>query len=69
MGLYDLVWGDQHEGSQSTSQSAVDKETEEKLETINKAFEENRSKVVDKLLERVTEVKAELHRNLKKQEA
>lgn len=59
----------QHEGSQSTSQTAVDKETEEKLETINKAFEQNRSKVVDKLLERVTEVKAELHRNLKKEQA
>lgn len=60
---------EQHEGSQSTSQTAVDKETEEKLETINKAFEQNRSKVVDKLLERVTEVKAELHRNLKKEQA
>ncbi|PWN94315.1 putative vacuolar ATP synthase subunit G [Acaromyces ingoldii] len=59
----------EHEGSQSTSQTAVDKETEEKLETINKAFEQNRSKVVDKLLDRVTEVKAELHRNLKKEQA
>lgn len=56
----------QHEGSQSNTQSAVDKDTEAKLKTINEAFEKNNKNVVDKLLQRVTETKAELHRNLQK---
>ncbi|PWZ00386.1 V-type ATPase [Testicularia cyperi] len=53
-----------NEGSSSTSQTAVDKETEEKLDELNKAFESNREAVIDKLLDRVVNVQTELHRNL-----
>ncbi|PWN33823.1 putative vacuolar ATP synthase subunit G [Meira miltonrushii] len=56
----------EYEGSQSSSQSQVEKETQEKLKTINEAFDKNNAKVVEKLLERVTQTKAELHRNLQK---
>lgn len=56
----------QYEGSQSSSQSQVEKETQEKLKKINEAFDKNNAKVVEKLLERVTQTKAELHRNLQK---
>ncbi|CCF50909.1 hypothetical protein NDA11_002547 [Ustilago hordei] len=54
----------EHEGSTSNSQNTVDKETEEKLEQLNKAFEANREEVINKLLDRVVDVKTELHRNL-----
>ena len=56
----------QYEGTQTNTQSAVDKDTDEKLKTINEAFDQNRDKVIEKLLQRVTETKAELHRNLQK---
>lgn len=56
----------QYEGSQSNSQSAVDKETEQKLKVIDEAFQKNNENVIEKLLQRVTETKAELHRNLQK---
>ncbi|KAK0552079.1 hypothetical protein OC846_003044 [Tilletia horrida] len=56
----------EHEGTQSTAQSTAEKETKTQIEELNAAFEKNRSKVVDKLLERITEVHAELHRNAKK---
>lgn len=56
----------QHEGSQTTSQSAVDKDTTSKLDELNSAFEKNRKDVVAKLLERVTKVEPELHRNFVK---
>ena len=42
----------------------MDKETEASLEQINMAYKQNKDKVVKKLLDRVTEVKPELHRNL-----
>lgn len=58
----------QHEGSTSSSQTTVDKETEQKLEEINKAFETNRDQVISKLLDRVVDVKTELHRNLQLQQ-
>ncbi|KAJ1019628.1 hypothetical protein NDA18_006105 [Ustilago nuda] len=54
----------EHKGSTSNSQNTVDKETEEKLEQLNKAFEANREEVINKLLDRVVDVKTELHRNL-----
>lgn len=55
---------EQHEGTTNSSQSNVDKETEQKLEELNKAFESNREDVINKLLDRVVDVKTELHRNL-----
>jgi len=58
----------QHEGSTSSSQTTVDKETEQKLEELNKAFEANRDQVINKLLDRVVDVKTELHRNLQLQQ-
>jgi len=55
-----------HAGTTSNAQSAVDKETDVKLETITNAYDENKEQVVKKLLDRVVLVKPELHRNLKK---
>jgi len=57
-----------HAGTTSTAQTAVDKETDEKLKAINEAFNKSRDMVVKKLLDRVVLVKPELHRNLKKLE-
>ncbi|KAK0526287.1 hypothetical protein OC834_004856 [Tilletia horrida] len=56
----------EHEGTQSTAASAAEKETTQQIEALNQAFEKNRAGVVAKLLERITEVQAELHRNAKK---
>lgn len=58
----------QRDGTTQTSQSAIDKETEVKLEEISKAYLANKDKVVKKLLDRVVLVKPELHRNLRKVE-
>ncbi|KAE8214906.1 hypothetical protein CF319_g285 [Tilletia indica] len=56
----------EHEGTQSTVQSTAEKETKEQIEELDQAFAKNRAGVVDKLLARITEVTAELHRNAKK---
>jgi V-type H+-transporting ATPase subunit G len=56
----------QYEGSQTNTQSAVDKDTQVKVKAIDEAFEKNNKNVVEKLLERVTQTTAELHRNLQK---
>lgn len=58
----------QRDGTTQTSQSAIDKETEVKLEEISNAYLANKDKVVKKLLDRVVLVKPELHRNLRKVE-
>ena len=56
----------QRQGTTQSSQAAVDKETEAKLQTITQSYEKNKDQVVKKLLDRVVLVKPELHRNLKK---
>ncbi|KAK4699570.1 V-type H+-transporting ATPase subunit G, partial [Phenoliferia sp. Uapishka_3] len=53
----------QHSGDSSTSQGALDKTTTDTLAKIKSSFEQNKSSVVDTLLERVVEVKAAPHRN------
>ncbi|KAG6891534.1 hypothetical protein C0992_004392 [Termitomyces sp. T32_za158] len=58
-----------HAGTTSDAQTAVDKETELKLQAITKSYEQAKDTVVDKLLARVTLVNPELHRNLKRVEA
>jgi len=55
-------------GSTSNAQSAVDKDTEVKLQVITESYNENKDQVVKKLLDRVVLVQPELHRNLKKLE-
>lgn len=60
------VSSQQHAGNISSTQAAVDRETETKLEATNAAFEDNKDKVVHKLLDRVVLLKPELHRNLTK---
>ncbi|THH18048.1 hypothetical protein EW146_g2860 [Bondarzewia mesenterica] len=57
---------DSHAGSTQSAQSAVDKETEVKLQKITDAYQTHQDQVVKKLLDRVVLVKPELHRNLKK---
>jgi len=56
-------------GTTSTAQTAVDKDTEIKLQAITDSYNKNKDQVVKKLLDRVVLVKPELHRNLKKLEA
>ena len=63
-----LIFAPQRQGTTQTSQSAIDKETDAKLEEITRFFEQNKDAVVEKLIDRVTVVKAEVHRNLKKVE-
>ncbi|EJU03653.1 V-type ATPase [Dacryopinax primogenitus] len=53
-------------GSTQSVQSGIDKETEQRISSINDAFEKNRRDVVKKLLERVVEVHPEMHRNIHK---
>lgn len=55
-----------HEGVTKTNQANIDKETEEKLATLEASYRQNKDKVVKKLLDRVLLVKTELHPNLKK---
>ncbi|OSX64288.1 hypothetical protein POSPLADRAFT_1045375 [Postia placenta MAD-698-R-SB12] len=55
-----------HAGNTQSSQTAVDQETQIKLQEISEAYYANKDQVVAKLLDRVVLVKPELHRNLKK---
>jgi V-type H+-transporting ATPase subunit G len=48
------------------NQAAIDKETNEKLAVLEASYKQNKDKVVKKLLDRVLQVKTELHPNLKK---
>jgi len=57
-----------HTGNTQSVQATVDKETDVKLRVISQQYEKNKDAVVKKLLDRVTLVKPELHRNLKKLE-
>ena len=59
----------QREGTTLDSQSAIDRETDEKLSEITRLYNANKDKVVQKLLDRIILVKPELHRNLKKIES
>lgn len=59
----------QHAGNTQNIQATVDKETDAKLRAISQQYEKNKDAVVGKLLDRVTLVKPELHRNLNKLEA
>ncbi|KAL9936071.1 hypothetical protein V8E36_004913 [Tilletia maclaganii] len=56
----------EHEGTQTTAASAAEKETTAQIEELNSAFAKNQDAVVKKLLDRITEVSPELHRNAKK---
>ena len=56
----------QHTGATKTKQSAVDKETDEKLAILKDSYQANKDAVVKKLLDRVLLVKTELHPNMKK---
>ncbi|KAJ7583305.1 H+-ATPase G subunit-domain-containing protein [Mycena floridula] len=55
-----------HAGTTSSAQVSIDRETETKLSSISKSYTGNKDAVVKKLLERVVQVKPELHRNLQK---
>lgn len=59
----------QHAGNTQSIQAAVDKDTDGKLSVISQQYDKNKDVVVKKLLDRVTLVQPELHRNLKKLEA
>jgi len=53
-------------GTTSNAQTAVDRDTEVKLQVITESYNRSKGQVVKKLLERVVLVQPELHRNLKK---
>jgi len=57
-----------HAGITSVAQSAVDRETDVKLQSIVDAYKANKDQVVAKLIDRVVLVTPELHRNLRKVE-
>ena len=59
----------QHAGTTSTTQVALDKDTDVKLKEIDTIFERKKDGVVNSLLSRATLVHPELHRNLKKANA
>ncbi|GAA6061828.1 hypothetical protein JCM10212_001134 [Sporobolomyces blumeae] len=54
----------QHSNDSSDSQDKVNQSTQEQLDKIASSFQSNKDKVVEQLLERVVQVKAEPHRNL-----
>jgi len=56
----------QHAGTTSTTQAALDKETEVKLREIEAIFSKKKDDVVNTLLSRAILVQPELHRNLSK---
>lgn len=58
----------QHDGTQSQAQRQVEEETAKKVAAIEEEFNQNKAKVVDKLMDRVVQVKQELHRNAVKVE-
>ena len=58
----------QHAGNTQSAQVAVDKETEVKKAEIAEQYARNKDAVVKKLLDRVTLITPELHRNLQKAE-
>lgn len=58
----------QHAGNTQNAQIAVDKETEIKRAEIVDQYRKSKDAVVKKLLDRVTLVTPELHRNLTKRE-
>ncbi|KAF9530350.1 H+-ATPase G subunit-domain-containing protein [Crepidotus variabilis] len=55
-----------HAGTTSTTQAALDKETEAKLKEIDDVYKQKKDDVVNSLIGRAILVKPELHRNLKK---
>ncbi|KAF8817558.1 V-type ATPase [Phlegmacium glaucopus] len=55
-----------HAGTTSTTQVALDKDTDVKLKEIDAVFKRKKDDVVNSLLARATLVHPELHRNLKK---
>ncbi|CCA72674.1 probable vacuolar atp synthase subunit g (vma-10) [Serendipita indica DSM 11827] len=56
----------EHAGVTQANQKAIDEETDQKLKALEASYNENKDKVVKKLLDRVLLVKPELHPNLKK---
>jgi V-type H+-transporting ATPase subunit G len=58
----------QHAGNTQSAQAAIDKETEVKKAEIAEQYARNKEAVVKKLLDRVTLITPELHRNLRKRE-
>jgi V-type H+-transporting ATPase subunit G len=56
----------QHAGATKTKQSAIDKETDEKLIILKESYQTKKDIVVKRLLDRLLLVKTELHPNMKK---
>jgi V-type H+-transporting ATPase subunit G len=59
----------QHAGTTSTTQVALDKDTDIQLKKIDAIFKTKKDDVVNSLLSRAMLVHPELHRNLKKANA
>lgn len=57
------------EGTQSSVQDKIDRETKEQLKEIENAFSKKNAELIKKLLERVGQVDPKAHRNLHKIEA
>ena len=59
----------QHKGTTSTTQAALDEDTNIKLKEIQAVFEKEKDRIVAFILARAMLVHLELHRNLKKANA
>lgn len=65
-----MYWpSSQHKSQTSTNQQSIDESTNKQLGEIKTDVEKNRSNVIDKILERVTQTHPALHKNLRKIEA
>ena len=58
-----------YEGTQSSAQDKIDRDTKDRLSEIERAFQDKREELISKLLDRVSQVDPQPHKNLQKMSA
>lgn len=58
-----------YEGTQSSAQDKIDRDTKDRLSEIERAFQAKREELISKLLDRVSQVDPQPHKNLHKMSA
>ena len=56
-------------GTQSSAQDKIDRDTKDRLSEIERAFQAKREELISKLLDRVSQVDPQPHKNLQKMSA
>jgi len=56
-------------GTQSSAQDKIDRDTKDRLSEIERAFQDKREELISKLLDRVSQVDPQPHKNLQKMSA